>query len=73
MRRGFSKSGGAYINPGCNIISNGLMQAEGLREALATLVKRPDVDAQRIVVVGQSHGGLSTMAMRMPCSVSVRG
>lgn len=73
MRRGFSKSGGAYINPGCNITSNGLVQAEGIREALASLVKRPDVDAQRIVVIGQSHGGLTTMALGAVSFPGVRG
>ena len=37
MRRGFSKSGGAYISPGCNITSNGLMQAEELGITQANL------------------------------------
>ena len=73
MRLGFSKSGGAYINPGCNITSNGLVQAEGIREVLAVLVKRPDVDAQRIVVMGQSHGGLTTMALGTMNFPGVRG
>lgn len=73
MRRGFSKSGGGYISPGCNITSNGLMQAEGIREALVTLVKRPDVDPQRIVVIGQSHGGLTTMALGTMPFPGVRG
>lgn len=61
-RQGFSKSSGGYVEPGCNITSNGLMQAEDLRYALDALTKRPDVDATNIVVVGQSHGGLTTMA-----------
>ncbi len=73
MRRGFSKSGGGYISPGCNITSNGLMQAEGVREVLVTLVKRADVDAQRIVVMGQSHGGLTTMALGTLNFPGVRG
>ena len=62
MRQGFSKSGGGYIEPGCNIASNGLMQAEDIKMALDALVKRPDVDPQRILVIGQSHGGLTTIA-----------
>ncbi len=73
MRRGFSKSGGTYISPGCNITSNGLMQAEGLHEALASLVKRADVDVRRIVVIGQSHGGLTTMAFGAEPFPGVRG
>lgn len=62
-RQGFSKSSGGYIEPGCNITSNGFMQAEDIRYALDALTKRPDVDAANILVVGQSHGGLSTMAL----------
>lgn len=73
MRRGFSKSGGGYISPGCNITSNGLIQAEGIREALVALIKRPDVDAQRIVVIGQSHGGLTTLALGTMTFPGIRG
>jgi hypothetical protein len=32
MRRGFSKSGGAYIQGGCNIRSNGVLQTEDIRD-----------------------------------------
>ncbi len=73
MRRGFSKSGGGYVHPGCNIHSNGMIQAEDIRDILAVMVKRTDVDAQRIVVVGQSHGGLSTMALGSMNIPGVRG
>ncbi len=73
MRQGFSKSGGVYISPGCNITSNGLMQAEDIRNVLDTLTKRPDVDPQRIVVIGQSHGGLTTMAFGTLNYPGVRG
>jgi dienelactone hydrolase len=62
MRQGFSRSGGGYIDPRCNFTSNGRVQAEDIKGALDTLVKRPDVDPQRILLVGQSHGGLSVMA-----------
>ena len=62
MRQGFSKSGGRYIEPGCNTTSIGLMQAEDLRSVLDVFVKRPDVDPQRILIIGQSVGGLTTMA-----------
>jgi dienelactone hydrolase len=73
MRRGFSKSGGAYIQAGCNIRSNGLLQAEDIRDVLAVMAKRADVDAQRIVVIGQSHGGLTTMALGTLNVPGVRG
>ncbi len=55
MRQGFSKSGGAYIDPRCNFVSNGQVQAEDIKGALDTLVKRPDVDPKRVLLVGQSH------------------
>jgi dienelactone hydrolase len=62
MRRGFSKSGNTYIDPGCNIESNGQMRAEEIAEIVRALAKRSDVDRLRILLIGQSHGGLSVMA-----------
>jgi len=63
MRQGFSKSGGSYIGGGCNIESNGRVQAEDVVAALAFYSARPDIDARRTVVFGQSHGGLTTLAV----------
>lgn len=63
MRGGFSRSSGAYIPGGCNIAGNGATQAEYVRSALDYAVALPYVDRQRIVVIGQSHGGLTTMAL----------
>jgi len=48
MRQGFSKSGGSYIGGGCNIESNGRVQAEDVVAALAFYSARPDIDARRI-------------------------
>lgn len=62
MRQGFSKSGGSYVGGGCNVQSNGLAQAEDVQAVLAALALRPEVDATRVVLVGQSHGGLTTLA-----------
>lgn len=62
MRGGFSKSSGGYVDGGCNIAGNGLEQAQDVRAALDHAAALPYVDARRIVVVGQSHGGLTTMA-----------
>lgn len=62
MRAGFSRSSGGYIEGGCNIAGNGIEQAKDVRAAIDHAVKLPYVDGQRIVVVGQSHGGLTTMA-----------
>lgn len=62
MRQGFSKSGGRYIGGGCNIESNGLVQAEDVKAALDYTVQQPWADKSRILLVGQSHGGWTTLA-----------
>lgn len=73
MRPGFSKSGGTYIDAGCNIKSNGDMQAEVLRDTLVELRKLPDVDPSRILLIGQSHGGLTVIAAGVHALPGVKG
>lgn len=63
MRPGFSKSEGHYIDTGCNIESNGRLQAESVIGVLDELIRRPEVDRNRILAIGQSHGGLTVMAL----------
>ena len=63
MRQGFSKSTGSYIGGGCNVASNGLVQAEDVKLVLEQFAARADIDATRVVVLGQSHGGLTTLAL----------
>ncbi len=65
MRGGFSRSTGPYVGYGCNISANGVAQARDLRVALDYAVKLPYVDRGRIVIVGQSHGGLTALAFGM--------
>jgi dienelactone hydrolase len=62
MRQGFSKSGGSYMGVGCNVTSNGRMQAEDVKAVLDYVVSQPWADKDRIVVLGQSHGGWTTLA-----------
>ena len=62
MRQGFSQSGGNEISGGCNVYSNGLQQAKSVRRTLDWLATQPWADVQRHVVLGQSHGGLTTLA-----------
>lgn len=62
MRQGFSKSTGSYIGGGCNVESNGRVQAEDVRAVLDYMVAQPYVDKTRILIVGQSHGGWTTLA-----------
>lgn len=73
MRMGFSKSGGSYINPGCNIASNGEMQAEWVDGVLDWMRAQPWIDRDRLLVAGQSHGGLTTMALGARNPAGVRG
>jgi dienelactone hydrolase len=65
MRQGFSRSGGAEISGGCNVFSNGIAQAKSVRRTLDWLATVPYADVSRNVVMGQSHGGLTTMAYGM--------
>lgn len=73
MRPGFSKSEGQYIDTGCNTESNGRLQAESVLGVLNELVKRPEVDRSRILLVGQSHGGLTVLALGAIGFPGVRG
>lgn len=62
MRQGFSKSTGSYIGGGCNVESNGVVQAEDVKVTLDYLMAHAPVDPGKILVMGQSHGGLTTLA-----------
>ena len=73
MRAGFSKSSGQYVGGGCNIAGNGRQQAAYLRSALDYLTKQPYVDRSRIVIFGQSHGGLTAMAFSTEPYEGVKG
>ncbi len=73
MRRGFSQSNGDYREFGCNMKDNGQEQADDIVAALDALVKQPWVDRSRIVVAGQSYGGLATMAFGTRHYPGVRG
>ncbi len=62
MRSGFSKSGGSYIGGGCNVESNGRIQARDVQFVLDHVLRQPWADPQRILMVGQSHGGWTSLA-----------
>lgn len=62
MRKGFSKSTGEYIEYGCNMTAHGQEQADDLQSTLEYLRTQPWADSQRVVVAGQSYGGLTAMA-----------
>ena len=62
MRRGFSRSSGTYFDFGCNMTDNGRLQADDIEAALNALIKTSWIDRDRIIVGGQSYGGLAAMA-----------
>lgn len=73
MRQGFSKSEGNYINPHCNVESNGRVQAEDVKAVLDYATAQPWVNKDQILVVGQSHGGWTTLAFGTLNYPGVRG
>ncbi|WP_426190782.1 dienelactone hydrolase family protein [Massilia sp. DWR3-1-1] len=73
MRRGFAGSTGRYVEYGCNMTANGLGQASDVRDTLDFARGLPFIDSERIVVAGQSYGGLATIAMGTQDAPGVRG
>jgi dienelactone hydrolase len=73
MRKGFSKSEGIYSDYGCNMHDNGMVQADDIEAALRALTKLSWVDHDRVIVAGQSYGGLATMAFGTRQFPGVRG
>jgi len=62
MRQGFAGSSGATIGDGCNIEANGNAQAQDIVAVVDWLKKQPWADTARMIMMGQSHGGLTTLA-----------
>lgn len=73
MRKGFAHSSGQYADDGCNLSVNGQNQANDIQGVVDYLSRQPWVDRNRIVVAGQSHGGLATMAFGTRNLPGVRG
>lgn len=73
MRQGFAASTGKYRDHGCNMTANGYTQAKDVLDALAYARAQAWVDPERIVVAGQSYGGLATLALGTRELPGVRG
>jgi len=73
MRPGFSKSGGVYVPPRCNVERNARLQAESIIDFLREVRRRADVDPDRILLVGESEGGLAAMAAAATGFPGLRG
>jgi dienelactone hydrolase len=73
MRTGFSRSSGDYMDYGCNMTGNGYLQAMDLRATIAYARSQDWIDGDRILVAGQSYGGLATLAAGAGALPGVRG
>ena len=73
MRKGFAKSDGPYDDLGCNMADNGQLQADDIEATLNALVTHAWVDKQRIVVAGESYGGLAALAFATRHYPGVKG
>lgn len=62
MRKGFSRSSGDYIDRGCDMTAHGQTQADDLQATLDYLRSQPWADSERVLVAGQSYGGLTALA-----------
>lgn len=73
MRQGFAGSTGTFANFGCNMTANGQAQANDIASTIAFARAQKWIDAERIVVAGQSYGGLATIALGTRELPGVRG
>lgn len=73
MRQGFAKSTGNYVGGGCNIESNGITQAEDVKAVLDWTTAQAWADKTAMLVMGQSHGGWTTLAFGTLNYPGVRG
>lgn len=73
MRKGFSKSTGDYIDRGCDMTAHGQTQADDLQSTLDFLRTQPWADHERILVAGQSYGGLTALAFGTRAYPGVKG
>ncbi|RJG04336.1 dienelactone hydrolase [Noviherbaspirillum sedimenti] len=73
MRTGFSRSSGEYLEQHCDMTANGQIQADDLHDVLAYAVRQPWADPDRILVGGQSYGGLTAMAFATHDFPGVKG
>jgi dienelactone hydrolase len=73
MRQGFAASTGIYADHGCNMTANGYAQAEDVRATVSFAREQDWIDRERIIIAGQSYGGLATIALGTKAVPGVRG
>ncbi|MES2741185.1 MAG: CocE/NonD family hydrolase [Pseudomonadota bacterium] len=73
MRTGFAHSSGHYADFGCDMRANGEAQANDVADAVRYARRQSWIDPTRIVVAGQSYGGLASVALAARDVPGVRG
>ena len=73
MRAGYAGSTGSYRDHGCDMAANAAGQARDVRDALAYARRQSWVDTSRIVLAGQSYGGLAALSLATQALPGVRG
>ena len=62
MREGFGESDGKFSLGHCSTLKDGYIQAQSIKHTLDFVRKQAWADPQRILLAGQSHGGLTAVA-----------
>ncbi len=62
MRQGFSHSGGRQLSAGCDLAASAREQAKDVDAVVKHFQKQAWINREQVVVMGQSQGGLVTMA-----------
>jgi dienelactone hydrolase len=73
MRRGYGRSGGSKNEAYGNIAAFGLEDAKDIRSTIDFLRREPYVDGKNIILVGQSGGGLASLAYGSLADPDVKG
>jgi dienelactone hydrolase len=73
MRQGFANSTGGYHDYGCDMTANGYSQANDVLAAVNFARSQDWIDSDRIVIAGQSYGGMATIALGTQALPGVRG
>jgi dienelactone hydrolase len=73
MRRGYGKSGGQKNKADVNITTFGMEDAKDIQSTINFMRREPYVDGKNIVLIGQSGGGLASLAYGSRANPDVKG
>lgn len=73
MMRGFAGSGGQAVIEGCDDAGMGKLNAKDILAVIAAMKPRREIDASRILVMGQSFGGWNSLALATIAPPEIKG